>query len=115
MDGLGANGVWVPFKEAFASIDPATGETIYAGWNDCWLDFMDAWSEGIAMPLGALLMSLMIGWEIKPKTILEEIEQEGVVCKCKGFYIFCIKFVVPIAMLLILLGQLDTFFGLGIF
>ncbi|MGI5824629.1 MAG: sodium-dependent transporter [Bacillota bacterium] len=115
VDGLGSNGVWVPFKETFASIDPVTGETVYAAWNDCWLDFMDAWSEGIAMPLGALLMSLMIGWEIKPKTIIEEIEQEGIVCKCKGFYSFCIKFVVPVAMTLILLGQIDGFFGLGIF
>ena len=32
-----------------------------SGWNDCWLDFWDMLSEGIMMPLGALLMSLMIG------------------------------------------------------
>lgn len=114
-DGLGSNGLWVPFKEAAASIDPATGETVYAAWNDCWLDFMDTWSEGIAMPLGALLMSLMIGWEIKPKSIIEEVQQEGIVCKCKGFYSFCIKFVVPLIMALILVGQIDNFFGLGIF
>lgn len=115
VDGLGSNGIWIPFKETFASIDPATGETVYAAWNESWFSFMDTWSDGIAMPLGALLMSLMIGWEIKPKTIIEEIEQEGVVCKCKGFYSFCIKFFVPIAMAVILLGQIDSFFGLGIF
>ena len=111
-DGLGSNGLWVPFRDATATIDPATGETVYAAWNDCWLDFMDAWSEGIAMPLGALLMSLMIGWEIKPNAIIEEIEQQGIVCKCKGLYKICIKFVIPLAMLLVLLGQLDAFFGL---
>lgn len=115
VDGMGSNGVWVPFKEMFATIDPATGQTVYASWNDNWLDFMDMLSEGIAMPLSALFMSLMISWEIKPKSILEEVEQEGIVCKCKGFYTFCIRFVVPIAMILVLLGQIDTFFGLGIF
>ena len=67
------------------------------------------------MPLGAFFMSLMIGWEIKPKSIIEEVQQEGIVCKCKGFYSFCIKFVVPLIMLLILVGQIDNFFGLGIF
>ena len=33
----------------------------------------------------------------------------------KGFFDFCMKFIVPIAMVLVLLGQLDGFFGLGIF
>ena len=110
-DGLGSNGLWVPGQ----TIDPVTGEVIMSTWNSCWLEFMDAWSEGIAMPLGALLMSIMVGWEIKPKAIFEEIEQEGVKCKFKGFYKFCIKFVIPLAMLLVLIGQLDYFFDLGIF
>ena len=46
----------------------------YSGWNDCWLDFWDMLSEGIMMPLGALLMSLMIGWEIGPEVVKEECE-----------------------------------------
>ncbi len=105
LDGLGANGMWVPFQNAFGII----GE-----FNDCWLDFMDTLSEGIAMPLGALLMSVMVGWEIKPKTLLEEIDPSG-----KGwlkvFFSVCIKFIVPIGMLLVLVGQIDTFFHLNIF
>lgn len=111
MDGLGSNGIWVPGQ----TVDPATGEVIMSTWNSCWLEFMDAWSEGIAMPLAALLMSLMVGWEIKPKTILDEVEQEGIKCKFKGFYKFCIKFVIPLAMILVLIGQLDYFFDLHIF
>jgi len=104
-DGLGANGMWVPFQNAFGII----GE-----FNDCWLDFMDTLSEGIAMPLGALLMSIMVGWEIKPKTLLEEINQ-GKKGKIDGFFTICIKFIVPIGMLLVLVGQIDTFFHLNIF
>ena len=105
VDGLGSNGVWVPFQRTFGVI----GE-----FNDCWLDFMDALSEGIAMPLGALLTSLMIAWEIKPKTLLDEIHIGGSK-KVDGFFSFCIRIVVPLAMLLILAGQIDTFFHLGIF
>jgi len=105
MDGLGANGMWVPFQGSLGIV----GE-----FNDCWLDFMDCLSEGIAMPLGALLMSIMIGWEIKPKTLLDELHISGTK-KLDGFFTFCIKFVVPIGMVLILVGQIDTFFHLGIF
>ena len=105
IDGLGSNGVWVPLQNSFGII----GE-----FNDCWLDFMDCLSEGIAMPLGALLMSVMVGWEIKPQTLLEEI-QFGSKAKIAGFFSFCMKFVVPLGMVLILIGQIDTFFHLGIF
>ena len=105
LDGLGSNDMWIPFRNTFGVI----GE-----FNDCWLDFMDALSEGIAMPLGALLTSIMIGWEIKPKTLLDEINT-GSTAKINGFFSFCIKFVVPLAMILILVGQIDTFFHLGIF
>ena len=105
IDGLGSNGVWVPFQNSLG---------IVGAFNDCWLDFMDCLSEGIAMPLGALLMSIMIGWEIKPKTILEEVHIGGTK-KLDAFFSFCIKFVAPIGMLLILAGQLNDFFALGWF
>ena len=105
IDGLGSNGVWVPFQNSLG---------IVGAFNDCWLDFMDCLSEGIAMPLGALLMSIMIGWEIKPKTILEEVHIGGTK-KLDAFFSFCIKFVAPVGMLLILAGQLNDFFALGWF
>ena len=105
IDGLGANGVWVPLQNTFGII----GE-----FNDCWLDFMDCLSEGIAMPLGALLMSLMVAWEIKPQTLLDEIHI-GSNAKIDKFFSICMKFIVPLGMLLILVGQIDTFFHLGIF
>ena len=104
VDGLGSNGIWVPGQATFG----------IHGWNDCWLDFMDMMSEGIAMPLGALLMSIMVGWEIKPQTLLDEIHS-GASGKIDGFFAFCIKFIVPLGMVLILLGQINDFFGLGIF
>ena len=104
VDGLGSNGIWVPGQASFG----------IHGWNDCWLDFMDMMSEGVAMPLGALLMSIMVGWEIKPKTLLDEIHS-GASSKIDSFFTFCVKFIVPLGMVLILLGQINDFFGLGIF
>ena len=106
IDGLGSNGLWLPGQGGGATI---------AGWNDCWLDFMDCWSEGVMMPLGAMLMALMIGWEIRPKTMLDEINH-GLGGKTSGldaFYTVCIRFIVPIAMAFILAGQMISFFVNG--
>lgn len=103
VDGLGSNGVWVPFR----SFGVRT-------FNDCWLDFMDFLSEGLMMPLGALLMSLMIAFELKPANVLQEIKI-GSTARIDRFYAFCIRFVVPVAMVLTLLGQISTFFDLNWF
>ena len=82
-----------------------------SGWNDCWLDFWDMLSEGIMMPLGALLMSLMIGWEIGPEVVKEECEQQGNTLPTYGFFKVCVKIITPLCMLLILYGQVAGFFG----
>lgn len=113
-DGLGSNGLWIPFRELSAQV-AADGTVTYPAITGCWLDFLDCWAEGVAMPLGALLMSLMIGWEIKPKTLLEEINLGSNISWIGGFYTVCIKFIVPVAMVFILLGQVSDFFGLHLF
>lgn len=102
VDGLGSNGI--------APFDLLGMQDNITGWNDCWLDFMDMLSEGIAMPLGALLMSIMIGWEIGTKPILDEVHfgsGKGI----DSFFTVCIKFVVPLGMVLVLSGQIASFFG----
>ena len=82
-------------------------------WNDCWLDFWDMLSEGIMMPLGALLMSLMIGWEIGPEVVKEECEATpGHKMGSYGFFKICVKVITPLCMLFILYGQVASFFGL---
>ena len=105
VDGLGENGI---APAALLNIEAS-------GWSDCWLDFFDCVSEGIMMPLGALLMCLCIGWEIGPKVVDEECCLEGQSFKSKGFFNICVKFITPIIMILVLAGQLDTFFGFGWF
>ena len=103
LDGLGSNGLWIPFQ--------STGMP-FAG---SWLDFLDCISEGIAMPLGAMITAIMVGWIIGPKVIHDEVIQEGNTFKSYPFFKFCIRFTAPLIMLLVLLGQLDTFFSLGLF
>ena len=99
IDGLGANGVWVPFQK-----------TLGVGtWNDCWLDFMDFWSEGVAMPLGAMLMALMIGWELKPDFLLDEIHSGEKSKFFDVFYRVCMKWLVAPIMAFVLAGQLIDF------
>ena len=85
-------------------------ETAIRTWNDCWLDFFDMLSEGIMMPLGALLMSLMIGWEGGPDMVKGEIEQSGHAMGGYGFFKICVKFITPLCMILILYGQIKEFF-----
>ncbi len=80
-------------------------------WAADWLDFWDMLSEGVMMPLGALLMSLMIGWEIGPEVVKEECEQQGQKLPSYGFFKICVKVITPLCMLLILYGQLQSFFN----
>ena len=86
-------------------------ETSIRMWNDCWLDFFDMLSEGVMMPFGALLMSLMIGWEVGPDMVKDECEQSGHAMGSYGFFKVCVKYITPLCMILILYGQLTDFFG----
>ena len=81
-------------------------------WAADWLDFFDMLSEGIMMPLGALLMSLMIGWEIGPEVVKDECEATpGHKMASFGFFKICTKIITPLIMLFILYGQIKSFFG----
>ena len=102
-DGLGSNGM------APCDILNISGDAIRT-WNDCWLDFFDMISEGVFMPLGGLLMTLMIGWELGPDIVKNECEQSGHAMGSYGFFKICVKFITPLCMILILYGQIKEFF-----
>ena len=104
LDCLGGAGI-SPFN--ILGMDPENGLPM---WSDCWLDFFDCISEGILMPLGALLMCLCIGWEIGPKVVDEEVTLEGQNFKLRGFFNLCVKIITPLGMLLVLYGQIKDFF-----
>ena len=104
LDCLGGAGI-SPFN--ILGMNPENGLPM---WSDCWLDFFDCISEGILMPLGALLMCLCIGWEIGPKVVDEEATLEGQNFKMRGFFNICVKIITPLGMLLVLYGQIKDFF-----
>ena len=103
LDSLGGAGI-SPFN--ILGMDPEN----LPMWSDCWLDFFDCISEGILMPLGALLMCLCIGWELGPKMVDDECCLEGQSFKMKGFFNICVKYITPLCMILVLYGQIKDFF-----
>ena len=106
LDSLGGAGI-SPFD--ILGIQPDADGNLPT-WCDCWLDFFDCISEGILMPLGALLMCLCIGWELGPKMVDDECCLEGQTFKMKGFFNICVKFITPLCMILVLYGQIKEFF-----
>ena len=109
LDALGSGGAAV--KAPFELLGLTAGGPGYAMWNDCWLDLYDMISEGVLMPMGALVMSILIGWCWKTKVVSDECELSGGSFKGYKFFDICFKFVVPVVMVIVLFAQLKDFFG----
>ncbi len=80
---------------------------------ETWLETFDLFGEGLLMPLGGFFMAIFLGW-CYPTYIDDEI-QKGSSYKSKKFVHICLKYIAPVFMLFILLGQIDSFFKLGLF
>ncbi len=109
LDALGSGGSTMPSPHTILGIE--AGSEAHRTWNASWLDFYDMISEGILMPLGALIMSLLIGWVIKTQMIKDECELSGHKFKAFGFYDIGFKFIVPVGMAFVLYAQILAFFG----
>lgn len=69
------------------------------------LDFFDFISNSIIMPIVAFLTCILVGYVIKPKALIEEIELGGKF-KRKTLFTIIIKYVAPVCILLILFSSL---------
>lgn len=111
LDALGSGGAAVPAPYELLGF---TVEDLGAGLVpvaiDCWLDLYDCLSEGIFMPLGAMIMSILIGWVWGTKMVKEEVEAGGHTYKAAKFFEICFKFVAPIGLLIVLIAQIQSFF-----
>jgi len=87
LDQLGAGTIIPTFYADFMA----------AGSKDL-LDVYDLLAEGVMMPLGALLMSVIIGWKVGMPWMIDEVEQEGNKFFLKGFFSVCVKYITPIMM-----------------
>ena len=77
---------------------------------DAWLDFFDVLSEGILMPLGALIMTVLIGWVYKTDFVRHECEVSGHKYRLAKVYEICFKFITPLGVTIVLIGQIMDFF-----
>ena len=106
-------GLWALIGNALTTLDclgaaPTVAWFHLLGQPDV-LDVWDALAEGILMPLTGLIMAILIGW-IVPHYVDDEIER-GSNFKSRGLFDFCIKWLGPIFMALIVYGQVTSFWG----
>ena len=70
------------------------------------LDIFDYISNNILMPVVAIGTCILIGWIVKPVTIVKEATKNGEKFGRKALYIAMIKFVSPVMLVILFLGSL---------
>lgn len=70
------------------------------------LDIMDYVSNQVFMPVVAIGTCVLIGWVLKPKTVIDEVEKSGHKFGRRTLYILMIKVVTPLLLLVLLLKSL---------
>ncbi len=75
------------------------------------LDFFDFISNSVIMPIVALLTCIFVGYVIKPKTVIEEIESSGKF-RFKRLFSIIIKYIAPICIVLILISSVLDALGI---
>lgn len=70
------------------------------------LDVMDYISNNVLMPVVAIGTCILIGWILKPKTVIDEVEKNGNRMGRKKLYIVMVKYIAPILLVILLLKSL---------
>lgn len=70
------------------------------------LDVMDYISNNLFMPIVAIGTCILIGWIVKPKVIIDEVEKTGCTFGRKKLYVVMIKYIAPILLIILLLKSL---------
>lgn len=68
------------------------------------LDVMDYLSNNIMMPIVAICTCILVGWVVKPETVIDEVTRNGEKFGRKKLYIVMVKFIAPILLALLLLN-----------
>ncbi len=75
------------------------------------LTFFDYLSNSLIMPFVALCTCLLIGWFVKPKTVLDEVTRNGEKMHRQGLYRIMVRYVAPILLVVILVSYSLAQFG----
>ncbi|MBR5155010.1 MAG: sodium-dependent transporter [Clostridia bacterium] len=95
-------------------IPSSLGNGIWANIKIMGMDFLtffDFISNSVIMPVVAFFTSIFVGYVIKPKSVIDEVELTGKF-KSKALFNFVIKYFAPICIVLILISS--VFSALGI-
>ena len=93
LDQLGMGSIIPPFYASFMA----------AGSQDL-LDVYDLITEGLMMPIGAILMCVIVGWKKGLNWLDAEMEREGAKFHTKKFFHVCVKYVTPPVMVFVLIA-----------
>lgn len=72
------------------------------------LDIMDYISNNCLMPIVAIGTCILIGWVVKPKTIIDEVEKNGCKFGRRTLYLGMIKVVAPLLLVVLLLKSVGV-------
>ena len=70
------------------------------------LDILDYFSNQCLMPVVAIATCILVGWILKPKTVIDEVERSGRKMHRKGLYTVMVKYIAPVMLLILLLTSL---------
>ena len=73
------------------------------------LDILDYASNYVLMPIVALVTCIMVGWIVKPKTVINEVRANGEKFGREGLYKVMVKFVAPIFLIIIFISAFGVF------
>ena len=88
----------------------------YSAWDNVkiigmqFLDFFDFVSNNLIMPIVALLTCVFVGYILKPKTVIEEVEISGKF-KNKKLFTAVIKYIAPVLLVIILVTSIIATFS----
>ena len=99
---MGAVGVLATLSTSVLASRLVSGKTFF--------DLFDFVSSNLVLPIGGILICLFVGWKLGPAVAIEEASNEGALKNIPFLktFVFVVRFVAPIAILLVLLK------GLGI-
>lgn len=70
------------------------------------LDVMDYVSNNLLMPIVAIGTYILVGWILKPRTIIDEVEKTGCKLGRRRLYIVMVKVITPLLLLILLLKSM---------
>ena len=88
---------------------PLSGITVL---GMAFLDFFDFFTNSILMPIAALLTCVLVGHVVGPKFVADEVTKTGHPFSREKLYNVMIRYVAPVLLAVILIGEIAKYFGL---